>query len=169
MSGYAEISALLNSYFVSVFSEDEGGDLLKSSFSFPGTPEEEIGTDVISQITCSACAPRGWVQPWGAAGGCSAAQPPPATKPTASTAPHVFMRVASNLSAQPFLPGISHLLHQVRESKAEKRQIWVASGSRQFKRKRSRKLSASPSSVVSFYLYPPDNIIITERVFNVTS
>lgn len=102
MSGYAEISALLNSYFVSVFSEDEGGDLLKSSFSFPGTPEEEIGTDVISQITCSACAPRGWVQPWGAAGGCSAAQPPPATKPTASTAPHVHESGLKPLS--PALP-----------------------------------------------------------------
>lgn len=45
MPGCRKISQLLNSYFVSVFSEEEGGDLLKSSFSFPGTPEEELGTD----------------------------------------------------------------------------------------------------------------------------
>lgn len=119
MSGYVEISALLNSYFVSVFSEDEGGDLLKSSFSFPGTPEEEIGTDVISQITFSACAPRGWVQPWGEAGGCSAAQSHKAHSEHGTTRVH-----ESGLKPlSPVLPGISHLLHQVRESKAEKRQI----------------------------------------------
>lgn len=74
MSGYRKTSALLNSYFVSVFSEEEGGDLLKSGFSFPGTPEEELGTDPISQIPGTARAPRGWAQPrgWGA-GGCSGA------------------------------------------------------------------------------------------------
>lgn len=65
MTGYTKISELLNSYFVSVFSEEEGGDLLKSGFSFPGTPEEELGTDIMSQIICTACTSRGWVQPWG--------------------------------------------------------------------------------------------------------
>lgn len=44
-------SKLLNSYFVSVFTGEEGGDLLKLGISFPGTPEEKLGTDVIFQIT----------------------------------------------------------------------------------------------------------------------
>lgn len=70
MSGYKKISELLNGSFVSVFSEEEGGDLLKSGFSFPGTPEEELGTDTVSQITATAGAAVG-------AGGCSGAQPAP--------------------------------------------------------------------------------------------
>lgn len=65
MSGYTKISALLKSSFVSVVAEEEGGDLLKSGFSFPGMPEEELGTDTISQITRTASASRRWVQPWG--------------------------------------------------------------------------------------------------------
>lgn len=83
MSGCRQISELLNSYFVSVFSEEEGGDLLKSSYSFPGTPEEELGTESISQTPGTACAP-GWAQPRAGHRGCSGLQPHPATEPPLS-------------------------------------------------------------------------------------
>jgi len=104
LSGYTKILELLNSYFVSVFSEEEGGDLLKSGFSFPGTPEEELGTDTISQITCSACPSRGWVQAWGWGGrrllaGTACLQP---HSPQRAWHQAVLGRAAKNLSVQPF-------------------------------------------------------------------
>lgn len=70
-----KISELLNSYFVSVFSEEEGGDLLKSSFSFPGTPEEELGTATSLRFLVLL------MHPGLGTGGCSGLQPRPATEP----------------------------------------------------------------------------------------
>lgn len=96
MSGCRKISALLNSYFVSVFSEEEGGDLLKSGFSFPGTPEEELGTDPLYSGTARA---PGWAGAQGLL--CSPRAPLRQSAPSQS------------------LPGLPHLLCKVRERRGK--------------------------------------------------
>lgn len=112
MSECRKISELLNSYFVSVFSEEEGGDLLKSSFSFPGTPEEELGTDTSLRIWYHLCT-RGWAQlrdgAQEAALGYGLA---PAMEP--ATGSDSGQKTLSKI-----LLGISHLLYKVGECKGK--------------------------------------------------
>lgn len=169
MSGCTKISELLNSYFVSVFSEEEGGDLLKSGFSFPGTPEEELGTDTISQIPCTACTRRGW----GCSGGVRRQEaarwhsPSPATKPSPGMAPGAVPE-SGQKPLSPALLGVSHLLHKARELKAEKHQIWVTSRQPRIQKKVFKEIINFPSFVFFFLSCPLENVIIAERVSNVT-
>lgn len=91
----------------------------------------------------------------------------PAAKPTAGMASgrgnESYQKTLS-----PGLPGISHLLYKVRESKAEKHQVWVTSRQPRIQKKVFEEIINFPSFVFFFLSYPLEDIIIAERVFNVT-
>lgn len=92
---------------------------------------------------------------------------PPAPKPTAGMAPG-RVNESCQKTLSPGLPGISHLLDKVRESKAEKHQIWVTSRQPRIQKKVFEEMIDVPSFVFFFLSDPLEDIIIAERVFNVT-
>lgn len=164
MSGYTEISELLNSYFVSVFSEEEGGDLLKSGFSFPGTPEEELGTDTVSQILVLLAHPEAGCSCRGeGAEGCPGVQPFSSHKVHTTTG---GVNESGQKPLSPILLVISHLLYKDRELKTEKQQFYTTSRQTRIEKGVFKDIINFHSFV--FFSYLLENIIIAERVFNVT-
>lgn len=158
MSGCRKISALLNSYFVSVFSEEEGGDLLKSSFSFPGTPEEELGTDTSLRSPVLLVRGRGRAL--------LRAQPSPGTEPAAGTAPPGATDRGQRTLSQTLL-GIPHLLVRLENAKGNN-QIWVTLRQPRIQKRVFKEIANLPSFVFFSLSCSLENILNADRVFSVT-
>lgn len=160
MSGCRKISELLNSYFVSVFSEEEGGDLLKSSFSFPGTPEEELGTDPSLRHPGPLVHP-GWAQPRAGAQGAALGYglAPPQSPPLPVT-------VAKKLSVKPFWAFLTCWMRL--ENAKENHQIWVTLRQLRIQKKVFKEIANLPSFVFFSLSYSLENILSVDGVFNVT-